>query len=437
MAGAWQRALELADQTPATRNRYADFLRAASILVVVLGHWTMAAPFAREGAVELGHMLDLAPWTRWLTWALQVMPTFFVVGGFSNAISWSRNRERGGTYATWLSSRLIRLTAPVMPLLLFWAALGMAAHFGRVAPQMLRMGSQIALVPTWFLAVYVMVILVVPLTHAAWRRFGLASCVTLALAAVAIDALAFGAGLSVLRWANYAFVWAAVHQLGYAWHAGRLEGWRRPALAVGGFLALLALVLRGPFPVSMVGVPGEEVSNSLPPTIALLALGVMQAGFVLSFEAPARAWLDGRRAWAATVLVNASIMTLYLWHSTVLVLVIGLLVKLDGLGLTLEPGTATWWISRVPWALLLAAILLPVMALLGRFERAPGGKGVQRDPSAQVGLTGTVRPLAAAVLFCLGVAVLSLHGVGGAGPLGIRAWAVALPLAGGWLARRH
>lgn len=423
---AWSRALALADATPATRNRFADFLRAASILVVVLGHWLMAAPYVRAGAPELGHLLDVSPWTRWLTWALQVMPIFFLVGGFANAISWSRARERGQGYSAWLTSRLRRLVAPVLPLLIFWALLGMAAHFGGIAPQMVRVGSQVALVPTWFLSVYLLVILLVPLTYRAWQRLGMGSFALLALGAAIIDALAFGAGLASLRWVNYAFVWAAVHQLGYGWQDERLHGWRRPALALGGFIALLALVLRGPFPISMVGVPGEEVSNSLPPTAALLALGIMQAGLVLCFEHPARRWLERRRAWAATVLINANIMTLFLWHSTVLVLVIGLLVKLGGPGLGLEPGTVVWWWARLPWVALLAAILLPVMGLLGRFER---------PPAAQATPARSWRPLLGAVLFCLGIAVLALQGVGGDGPLGIRAWAVALPLAAGFLAR--
>ncbi|MDH3403525.1 MAG: acyltransferase [Acidobacteriota bacterium] len=415
----------MADQTPAARNRYADFLRAASILVVVLGHWLMAAPFMRDGRAELSHMLDVSPWTRWLTWALQIMPTFFVVGGFSNAISWQKTREHGGAYADWLSSRLRRLMAPVLPLLVFWAALGIAAHFGGVGAEMLRVGSQVALVPTWFLAVYILVILLVPLTYRAWQRLGLASFALVALGAGAVDALAFGGGLTALRWINYAFVWAAVHQLGYAWQAGRLGGWRRPALASGGFMALLLLVTYGPFPVSMVGVPGEEISNSLPPTVALLALGIMQAGLVLCLEAPLRRWLQSRRAWAATVLVNANIMTVYLWHSTVLVLFIGLLVKLDGAGLGIMPGTAAWWWSRIPWVLALAVLLFPSLALLGRFERPPPG----HRPPANARL-----PLASALLFCLGIAVLALDGIGGEGPLGIRSWAVALPLVGGLLA---
>ena len=41
---AWTRAAEVAARTPPSRNRYVDFLRAASILCVVLGHWLAAAP---------------------------------------------------------------------------------------------------------------------------------------------------------------------------------------------------------------------------------------------------------------------------------------------------------------------------------------------------------------------------------------------------------
>ncbi len=422
---AWRRALDLADATPPTRNRYADFLRAASISVVVLGHWLMAAPHRRADGVALEHMLDVSSWTHWLTWLLQVMPIFFIVGGFSNSISWEKARERGLGYAEWLDSRLRRLVMPVLPLLLVWGILGSAAILAKIRPETLRAGSQIALVPTWFLCVYLVSILTVPWTHAAWRRFGMGSFAALAVLAAVVDLAAFAGGMKALRWLNYLFVWSAVHQLGYAWRSRRLEGWRRVALAGFGLAALFALVLRGPYPVSMVGVPGEEVSNSLPPTVALLALGMFQGGLLLTFEPWVSRWLERRRVWAATVLVNANIMTLYLWHSTVLVLVIGLLVRLNGLGLGLAPGTGTWWWSRIPWVLALAALLLPVLALFGRFER----------PSARPGPPPAAwRLIVAALLFCGGVAILAYNGVGG-GRFGLRIVALALPFAGAALAQ--
>ncbi len=70
---AWSRARELAERTPETRNRYVDFLRAASIAVVVTGHWLMAAPVVNRAELTLSNMLHAAPWTQWLTWLFQVM----------------------------------------------------------------------------------------------------------------------------------------------------------------------------------------------------------------------------------------------------------------------------------------------------------------------------------------------------------------------------
>ena len=109
---AWSRARDLAARTPEARNRYVDFLRAASILVVVIGHWLMAAPFVSEGELRLSNdMLHVAPWTQWLTWALQVMPLFFIVGGYANAASWEAAQRSGAGYGAWIAGRLQRLVA--------------------------------------------------------------------------------------------------------------------------------------------------------------------------------------------------------------------------------------------------------------------------------------------------------------------------------------
>jgi len=86
--GVWARALEMAERTPPERNRYVDFLRAASIGIVVIGHWLVAAAYQTDAGFELGHVLGIQPPTQWLTWIVQVMPVFFMVGGFSNGISW-------------------------------------------------------------------------------------------------------------------------------------------------------------------------------------------------------------------------------------------------------------------------------------------------------------------------------------------------------------
>jgi peptidoglycan/LPS O-acetylase OafA/YrhL len=424
---AWARARELAERTPGARNRYVDFLRAASILVVVIGHWLMAAPAMGAGAFSLGDMLHVAPWTQWLTWAFQVMPLFFVVGGYANAASWDATRRSGTGYASWIASRLQRLVLPVVPLLLLWAALAALAHRLGASAEMIRVGSQVAFMPTWFLAVYVMVVVVAPGTYWAWRRFGMASFWFLALGAVLVDAVAFSTDRPGLRWANYGFVWLAVHHLGYLWRDGKM---RQPARALpwaaGGLGVLLVLVHGASYPVSMISVPGEAVSNSRPPTLALLALGAFHAGLVLALEAPARRALAGIRLWTATVLVNGSIMTLYLWHATVMVLAVGVAYWLGGVGLRAVPGSAGWWATRPVWLAVLFAALAAFVATFGRFER-PARTGA-RLPAW--------RSVAGAAAVCGGLAVLALQGIGSPGALGIRAGIVLLVLAGaasvGW-----
>jgi fucose 4-O-acetylase-like acetyltransferase len=419
--------MELAERTPETRNRYVDFLRAASIGVVVLGHWLMAAPAMDRGELTLSDMLHMAPWTQWLTWAFQVMPLFFIVGGYSNAVSWESARRAGAPYGAWIGARLRRLIGPVVPLLLVWAGIAVAAHHLGVSPDMIRIGSQVALIPTWFLAVYVMVCVAAPATHALWRRFGMASFWGLALGAVLVDALAFSRDLPLLRWGNYAFVWLGVHHVGYVWQAGRIA---RPtqalAWAAGGLAVLVVLVAVAGYPVSMLTVPGEEVSNSRPPTLALLALGMMHAGLMLSMEAPARRFLRRIRPWTATVLVNGTIMTLYLWHVTAMVLLVGLANLLGGIGLGLQPGSTDWWVTRPVWILTCAGVLSLFVTIFGRFEQPPRAAGATPLPAWQpvVGATGV----------CVGLAALALGGIGAPGTLGIRIWIVALTLVGAALA---
>ena len=71
------KARTLAEATPDSRNRYVDFLRAFSILVVVFGHWLMAGPELFDGELRIGHLISEARWAQWATWLLQVMPIFF------------------------------------------------------------------------------------------------------------------------------------------------------------------------------------------------------------------------------------------------------------------------------------------------------------------------------------------------------------------------
>ena len=403
--GLWTTARSLAEQTPPERNRYVDFLRALSILVVVMGHWLIATAWYHDGELIRGHLLKDRPDTQWLTWLFQVMPVFFIVGGYSNAVSLASAERKGQGYAEWLIARLTRLAVPVIVLMLVWAGIALVMRLLDVTPAAIQYMSQASLIPTWFLAIYIMVALLAPLAWRFWQRAGYGSVIAFAALAVVVDVLFFAFDLRAFGWSNYFWVWLAVHQLGFAWQRGRLPAtpWLL-ALAAAGFAALWLLIFEGPYPLAMVGSPDEGLSNTLPPKITLIALACLQFGVLMALEAPARRALENLRLWTFTVLVNSMIMTIYLWHITVMIVLGGVLYLAGGYGFGLEPGTGEWWLSRPLWIAVLWALLLPLALLLSPLER--------RGRPGDAPIPGAARQVGGAMAICLGIALLALFGFG-------------------------
>lgn len=413
-------AEKIATATPPERNRYVDLLRALSILIVVFGHWLMAAPEVIEGEIRIGHALTDITWTRGLTWVLQVMPIFFFVGGFSNALGLRGATRKGVPYGKWLRDRLRRLIVPVLPVLALWAPAAWLAVNSGVDSELVRVGSQAALVPVWFLATYVLIVAMAPWTLALWERFGWAAFVAFAVAAALVDIAYLGLEIDPVRWLNYIFVWNAVHILGYAWADGRIGAMaQRVAIGVGGFVALAGLIILGPYPVSMVGFAGETITNSNPPKVTLVALGVFQFGLSMILEKPAQRWLTRLKTWTKVVAVNGFIMTLYLWHLTAMVAVVGVLLLFGAPGLGVQVGTALWWITRPLWLAFMTLMVLPFMVVFGRFERPR----VDNRPAPPAW-----KPVVAALAACAGLGLLAIGGIADANGLNIVA--LMLPIVG-------
>ncbi|GAB3095260.1 hypothetical protein G8770_00895 [Aestuariicella hydrocarbonica] len=100
-------------------------------------------------------------------------------------------------------------------------------HWLGAQPETIRFATKAALVPTWFLAIYTMIVLLAPLSFQFWRRYGWGSLmVFVALAAVA-DVLFFQADLHWLGWSNYFWVWLAVTILA---SPGTMAVWASPCL---------------------------------------------------------------------------------------------------------------------------------------------------------------------------------------------------------------
>jgi len=402
----WTQASQMAAQTPEERNRYVDFLRSVSILVVIIGHWMIATAYVVNGEMDAGHLLADRPQLHWLTWLFQVMPIFFIVGGYSNAVSLESAKRKGIGYAGWLSARLNRLVAPLLVLLVAWAVIAIVMSLMGTRAEVIQIASQAALIPTWFLAIYIVVVILAPFAYKLWQRFGFASFLMFAAGAALTDIAFFVAKLHWLGWTNYFWVWLAVHNLGFAWRDDRLgRVAKRLLFSAFGFAALWLLTSLGPYPLAMVGSPDPELSNTSPPKITLLALGIFQFGLLLALESPMRRALNNLRLWTATVLINSMIMTVYLWHITVMVIFAAILYLAGGIGLGIEPGTSEWWWSRPVWIAVLFVLLLPVALLLSPLER--------RGRPADAPIPAPVRQIAGAMMICLGVALLAMYGFGG------------------------
>jgi len=364
-----------APATPAPRNRYADLLRVLAIGMVVFGHWLLTSVSYAGGQLSgTSAMADIG-WSGWGTLLFQVMPVFFLVGGYANALSWARHRAEGATWASWVRHRAIRLLRPTT---VFVAAAVIAVAAGRLAganPAELALAGWGVALQLWFLPVYLLLVALTPALHAAHRRWGLAVPAVLALAAGGVDAGLLGAGLAGLGYANYLLVWGTMHQWGFAWQDGTLTrpgpaGWRwRPwALAAAGAVALGCLLAWGPFEVNMVGTTGGRANNTIPPSVALLAFAAVQAGLVLAAEPAVSRALARGRLWRAVSWLNDRVLTVYLWHMVPVVVVALALYPTGVLG---QPpaGSAGWWVLRLAWIAALAVVLAPAAIFLARFER--------------------------------------------------------------------
>ena len=334
---------------------------------VVLGHWLVADVRWVDGRVTESSALADAPELWPLTWLVLVIPLFFFVGGFSNARTWRSSRRRGDGYAGFVHRRLVRLLAPTLAFLAVVIPVGVlvdAAGGMGVAE-----AGVIVLQPLWFLGVYVLAIALTPVTLHLHDRWGAAVPAVLVGAAVLCDLASVAAGVTAVGYANAVVVWVLVHQLGYFYADGRLDRRTAATMAVLGWGAAIALTQIDALPYSsfMVGVPGVDPGNMHPPTLAVLALAVGAIGAVLVL----RPWLSravqGERAWRAVVLLNLSIMTLYLWHETALVVAARLVLPLGFP--TPEPGTAAWWVAHMTWLLVPAAVIAVIVVVAGPLER--------------------------------------------------------------------
>ncbi|MDP9073458.1 MAG: acyltransferase [Actinomycetota bacterium] len=368
-----------ATQSRPDRDRYIDFLRAASLLVVVGWHWLFSIVTWHPGP-GTSNPIGTTPGLWAFTWVLQVMPLFFFVGGFAHLVTWESVERAGGGYRMFVTRRLRRLVPPTVTCVGSVGAIWALLRFGPVHVPYLNAGFRLVLSPLWFLAIYVGLVLVAPAAIRLHRAAGTWALVGLAAGGAAVDIVRFHGRVSGIAWLNMVLVWGFAHQLGFSWRrlvaAPRRLGW---ALLSAGLVALAGLTTIGGYPRSMVGVPGEAFSNMGPPTACILALILLQVGVVLLARRAATAWLARPRPARLTAWAGARSMTVYLWHFPAFAVAYALVVLAD----VPVPQRASlgWWLERPLWLVAPAAVIVPC---LRAFRPRPAGSsedgvGDQRD----------------------------------------------------------
>jgi fucose 4-O-acetylase-like acetyltransferase len=401
----------MCDSGAVERDRWADALRVGSLFVVVIGHWLMVT-VTPDGTIS--NALLVLPALQPLTWVLQVMPLFFLVGGVAHAHSLESLAARGGTgrgrYAVFVRARAVRLLRPALVFLLVWVLLGAAAHLAgwTSGPHAVLVTAILVTAPQllWFIGMYLGVAAFAPAMFRLHRRWGAGVAVALGAGAVVVDLLRFAGGLSLVATLNYALVWLGLHQWGFVWRAGGLSQRLALGLAGVGTAGLLVAVTVGPYPTSMVGLPGEPVSNMAPPTAALLAQGWALIGFAALARGPMARLLERPRPWRGVLTAGPFAMTTFLWHVSSLLLV-ALAARMLGLAGP-DVGTVAWWLSRPLWFLVLAVPTAVLVVLFVRFDEGPRPvRAAVDEPRAWVD------PLAAVAtgLAVLGILMVSVTGV--------------------------
>ncbi len=359
---------DLVAATPADRDRVVDLLRAASILAVVAGHWLIATVVREEGRLQGTNALASMAWLQGLTWLFQVMPVFFLVGGFANLRS--LEAHGGRDTGAFLAARADRLLRPTVVFAAIWLVVGPALVAWWSEPELAADVARIAAQPLWFLAVYLLVVLAAPIQLRWHRRAPRGTLLGLVAVVVALDAVRLSdvaPGPAVL---NYLAVFLFAQGLGFLYADGRFSGVppRRSLAAGAAAVAVLVLLTTvGPYPVSVIGLPGQRISNMSPPTVVILVLGVAQAALLLAAHDPLARWLERPRVWRVTIAANLVVLTTFLWHLTALVAGGAALLAL-GLPVV-APGTTDWWLERPLWLAAATAVLAGLVLALSPVER--------------------------------------------------------------------
>ena len=350
----------------ATRDLSVDLVRVCCVLAVVVLHSLMLGLVVQpDGGIGWRNVVQAQAWFPVASWFGQLMPLFFLLGGFAGWQGWASVERRGGAPRDFIRPRVLRLGTPAV---VWYLAVGglvwLAVALGLPVPLAQLLAGGLGM-PLWFLAAYLICQALVPFMIRVHRTHRVAGFAVPLVGCLVVDAMRYSTGASAVGLLNLLLVWPLVQQVGFLYADGTLLALRRRSVVLIAALAFTGVGLLGTFgPYS-----ADMLDDLNPPTAPLVLIGVGQVAlFVLA--KPALDDLMRRRIPQAFVgLAGTRLMTIYLWHLLVVILVAA--IALVAPDLVPAAGTSAWWWTRIPADLVVFAVLLVISLGVARFERGP------------------------------------------------------------------
>ncbi len=364
------------------RDSSVDAIRVVLLVVVFLQHAVMVGVSVGTSGPVVQNALAAQEWVAPVSWVIQIMPLFFIVGGFSSFRHWRSMQARGGTAVDYVRARLERLVRPSIVLVAVIGVSLVALSLSGVPPEIVAAAGFWTGQPLWFLGVYLGTSALVPLMVRAHDRARVLTPIGLLAGVVAVDVIRLATGVQAVGFLNLVLVWLLVQQLGFHLADGAVDASSRFALwgiAVGSLALLAVLTVVGPYPVDM-------LVNLNPPSVCLVVLGVAQVALFQLARPRIRAWASRPVPARVISAIGERAMTVYLWHMPVLIGLAGLSLILSlRLGVNLPlPLSSEWWLTRPLW-LLGAAVVVALVTLTVGPLRAVASPRAPRQSSSSGG----------------------------------------------------
>ncbi|MDT0157361.1 acyltransferase [Microbacterium sp. ARD32] len=400
------------------RDSAVDLVRALAIAGVVVLHSLMVGVTLSPEGPLFSNAGEVGGWIVPVSWVMQVMPMFFVVGGFAGITALRAQRRRGTRGTVFAVSRVRRLLIPaIASVATAGVALALLSDAGLDAELVDTAGYRYGQ-PLWFLGVFLVLQAMLPALVRLHERAPLRTIGALAAASVVVDVARVISDSDGIGYLNLLFVWATMQQLGFLLADGRIDALPRRTRITAAAVALALLLLS--FGTGFHS--PDLIANTNPPTTALLLVGVIQTAAFSLFKPQLTAFAERRPVAAFTRFVSARAMTVYLWHMPVLLALAGLTALSGMITGDQLPALASgqWWLSRPLWLVCTLGTTALLVVPLSRLERI----------TAPIDTS----PARAAIAVLLGASAVVLLLVAGTSPvtatIAIASWLIALHLTG-------